>query len=157
MRPVKLITGVNVEMVLCDRMDSLEVRIFNPNNSSPCYGTTELLNTSVKRHVVPIKHWVNCYYKSSASEGVMPHHINDKAELITEEDYIAVSPELDETLGKYTRIIASECETVKLQEQNTRHFLELSQKNLETVCSNIDEASFWKRLKYLFTGRMKIE
>jgi len=155
MRSVKLITGVNVEMVLCDRMDSLEVRIFNPNTSSPCYDTTEVLNTSVKVQVVPIKHWVNRYYKSSAD--VMPHHIYDKAELVTEEDYIAVSPELDETLGKYIRIIASECEMIRLQEQNTRHFLELSQKNLETVCSNIDDASLWKRLKYLFTRRMKIE
>jgi hypothetical protein len=160
MRPVKLVTGVNVETVMCDRMDSLEVRL-HQWDFSPCYSTMEALQTGYKEgaktHVVPIKRWVESHYKSSVSENVMPYHINDKAELVTEEGYIAVNPELDETLGKYIKLISSEANEKVEEAYRKRDYYWQESDRLKGVINSFDKASFWVRLGYLFTGRMKIE
>jgi hypothetical protein len=70
-----------------------------------------------------------------------------------EEGYIAVSPEIDETLGKYISIIVNECETARLKERQEKEW----SAELEGKLFSYRNATFWKRLKYLFTGRMKIE
>lgn len=151
MRPVKLITGVNVETVMCDRMDSLQVMSFNPR-SSPCYGSREVLDTLHKMHVVPIKHWIKQHYKHDHQH--IPQYLQEP---IVEEDYIAVSPELDETLGKYIKLISSEANE-KVEEANCkRDYYWQENDRLRWCIESFDKATFWKRLKYLFTGRMKIE
>jgi hypothetical protein len=87
----------------------------------------------------------------------MPYHINDKAELVTEEGYIAVNPELDETLGKYINLISSEANEKVEEAYRKRDYYWQESDRLKGVINSFDKASFWVRLGYLFTGRMKIE
>jgi len=155
MRPVKLITGVNVETVMCDRMDSLEVRL-HQWDFSPCYSTMEALQTGYKEgaktHIVPIKRWVKGHYKHDHQH--VPQFLQES---IVEEGYIAVSPELDETLGKYIKLISSDANEKVEEAYRKRDYYWQESDRLKGVINSFDKASFWRRLGYLFTGRMKIE
>jgi len=151
MRPVKLITGVNVETVMCDRMDSLRI-MSTARNYSPCYETGEAFLTNTKLHIIPIKHWVKQHYQHDHQ--YIPKFLQEP---IVEEGYIAASPELDETLGKYIQLISSEAND-KVEEANRKrdHYWQENDR-LRGVIDSFDKATFWERLKYLFTGRMKFE
>jgi hypothetical protein len=157
MRPVKLITGVNVETVMCDHMDSLRVASFNPSTSSPCYMTKEVFNTPSRMHIIPIKHWKRSYYKTSMEADSYGKPFLKDDNLMEEEGYIAVNPEIDETLGRYIQLISSEAND-KVEEANRkRDYYWQENDRLRGVIESFDKATFWERLKYLFTGSMKIE
>ena len=141
-RRVKLITGVTVEDVDCYDVDCLEIRHLNPCTFSPCYASGEVLNTKVRSSIVPIKRWIESYYDPILTK------------CRQEGGYIALSPEIDETIGKYIKIICSEYED-RLSSVN--HFLELSQSNLDQITNKITNATFLERLKFLFTRSISFE
>lgn len=167
MRTVKLIKDVVIEEVLCDKMDSIECRFFNPFTMSNVYETNEVLATqSVERYVVPIKHWFNYKCCGKAPAGLCLAEGCPEGYSL-EEDYIAMSPKIDETLGKYVGILVSEA--TKYREladfekaAKERGYAEISEARKEVgrltikvwdTEDKVNTASFWKRLKYLFTGR----
>lgn len=169
MRKVKLITDVAIEEVLCDRLDSIECRFFNPATMSIVHQTNEVLATqSVEKHVVPIKSWVE--YKCCGNSGIRGICLAEgcREGHSKEEGYIAMSPKIDETLGKYIEILNKETQRNKelaeferkRKEETYSELLEArkglgkSMGKLTDLISLVQEASFWKRLKYLFTGRL---
>jgi hypothetical protein len=152
MRMVKLITEVVVTEVPCERLDSIEVRSF-PSNSSVCYPTKELLGTyDVKRQVVPIKYWVEskAYPKSGYGNP-------DCVEVKTEEGYIALSPEIDSTIGKYIEILNSEINELSLSKAYVENNLKIAMEEWSNTKHKLyvyELASLWQRIKYVFTGRV---
>lgn len=156
MRTVKLIKDVVIEEVLCDKMDSIECRFFNPFTMSNVYETNEVLATqSVERYVVPIKHWFNYKCCGKAPAGLCLAEGCPEGYSL-EEDYIAMSPKIDETLGKYIDILVSEIKNKTGESDKYRIALNTEISNRERYESLqrfvVNTASFWKRLKYLFTG-----
>ncbi len=154
MRPVKLITDVVVEEVLCSGA-SMSIHGFNPNQSI-CYATDEVLHTSsVQRYVVPVKQWMieRCCGKSSIAGMCLAEACTEGREVTV--DYIAVSPQLEDTIGKYIKILSSELENAKSEANTYRQVGEAWKLDFQKLSKKYAEASFWQRLKYLFTGRME--
>lgn len=148
MRLVKLITGVTVEEVPCS---GTHLEGYT-QNSSPSYSTNELLHTSsYHRYVVPVKEWITsrCCGKTGSATLCLAEACKDWENNV---DYIAMSPEVDETIGKYIKIISNE---LAVKEEERAFYMQqfLNHKEaLSKLTNKVVTASFWKRLKYLFTG-----
>lgn len=165
MRKVKLIKDVVIEEVLCDNLNSIECRFFNPATMSVVHETNEALATkSVERYVVPIKSWVE--YKCCGNSGIRGMCLAEgcREGHSKEEGYIAMNPKIDEILGKYIKVLVKEKEAAEigrdcekeLKETIHSELLESRKEvgRLKGQLYDINNTSFWKRLKYLFTGRV---
>lgn len=157
MRRVKLIKDVVIEEVLCCDGDNfnLEQLSFiqhNPNNT-PVHDTGEILVTDTYvKHVVPVKRLFKRFYNDVTKETT------------SELAYIAISPLVEEVFGGYIDVLVHEKEVAEAskdyekrrKEETYSELLEARKEigSLKGQLHKINKASFWKRLKYLFTGRL---
>lgn len=157
MRKVKLIKGLVVDEVMCWGGDwfnpePLSFVQCNPNNT-PVHETGEILLTDTYvKHVVPVKRLFKRFYNDMTKETT------------SELTYIAISPVVEELLEGYIHVLVHEKEAAEAdrdyekrrKEENYSELLESRKEvgRLKGQLYDINNTSFWKRLKYLFTGRV---
>lgn len=157
MRKVKLIKDLVIEEVMCYGGDSFNPSSLsfiqcNPNNT-PVYETGEILVTDTYvKHVVPVKCLFNRFYNDVTKETT------------SELTYIAMSPVVKQLLEGYIQVLVHEKEIAEVnrdyekrcKEETYSELLEARKEigGLKGQLFDVKNASFWKRLKYLFTGRL---
>lgn len=155
MEYVNVIKDIVVEKIPYVGQNEVEFRQYIMNDCSSLTSDHGLLlcKENLKHQVVPVKRWLLLktpdILRDRKSWGD-PTVIDE----IIEKDYIALSPYVNDVLGKYLKIINVEFVDQKSMiaqqymenEKNTYRIQELKHKR------NTLNSSFWERLKYLFKG-----
>ena len=147
---VKLITGLQIEEVVAYNSQYVQVvDAYNHSFSSP--DRNMLTTTERKVHVVPIKHWVEsfCDLPSDCPSEMKYEHIT------TKEGYIAVSPEIDEVLGKYLSCCNDEINSLEKEKSRLEGQLfdiQNKERGFRRQLLKYETLTLWQRLKFLFKG-----
>lgn len=164
METIKLITGVTIEEVPYFGQDSIEIRMVDQTSLSRVDITGDFILTPLKtnRRIIPVKYWYkNLLVGKGKGNYTDP---NTGKEYSVEEGAIAISPEIDETIGKYLNILDGEVSNLNTQlagkqrelDQMTNKHEEANRKltTANDVIQLMQDMPFFKRLRWAFTKKV---
>lgn len=160
MEYVNLIKDIVVEQVPYIGQSEIGVRHHIGFNNSGCcekgYEGIFLTQARSEYRIVEVKSWVQTklrdksYFKDPIALEIEPREKN----FIIEKDFIALSPFVDNVLGKYIKVL--DTEIVNLKYKVAEEYMKngsLSEKISDLKHRReVLNKSFWERLKYLFKG-----